>query len=113
MTPQELLALAELETPEGVAAVLDYVKPMRDGRGWALVKAVLEGQLQHRKAAVILAPLGTEPNAVYAQEYMKGEISGVRTMLSIVDGLIEAAEEAKRELDQQEAEANAGTSDAE
>ena len=101
MNVQELKELLQLSSPEAVERVYGQLKPIAEAPGWALIKLMWEQQLENRKATVILQPLGETPNAVYVQEYMKGEIAGIRVALELVGAVYSLTQELMKEYQQQ------------
>ncbi len=63
--------------------------------GWDLLLQVVNAQLKLRTQRVLLTPLETLDGAL-AQEFQKGEISGLSLAVALPDGLINEAQEASR-----------------
>lgn len=107
-TPHELLA--EVEDPEVAREVLEVLGPVVKGRAWPMMKELWGKQIEARRTAVVFQPLGESPNAVYIQEYMKGEIAAIQAMSQLIEGVYQLALELKTEADQQKEEDDAGSS---
>lgn len=97
-SPQELLA--EVEDPEVAREVLEVLGPVVKGRAWPMMKELWGKQIEARRTAVVFQPLGESPNAVYVQEYMKGEIAAIQAMSQLIEGVYQLALELKTEADQ-------------
>lgn len=57
-------------------SLLAVLRGLTEHPGWELYMQVLISQQDARKGEILLKPLGST-EAVYAQEFMKGEISGL------------------------------------
>lgn len=101
MNAADLRQLLQLDTPEDIERVYAQLKPIAEAPGWALVKTLWEQQLENRQATVIMQPLGEAANAVYAQEYMKGEVAGIRLALALVGAVYELTQELMKEQQKQ------------
>lgn len=76
MTQDELEAkLSEAASEEAIW------KSFMDHPGWEKYQAFLQEQMISRQTVVCLTPINTEYSA-FAQEFFKGEFSGIRTALS-------------------------------
>lgn len=74
--------------PEIARALKDLVA----SEGWAYYISVVETQHRARTDKILLEPLsGTD--AVYGQEYMKGEVQGLRLAVNLPQTLIETIEQ--------------------
>lgn len=92
--------VAHLEDPEMANEVVAVLGPVLNGPAWGMMKELWEKQAAARRTAVVFQPLGDSVNAVYAQEYMKGEIAGIQIMVQLVEGVYKLALELKTEADQ-------------
>ena len=68
----------------------EHLEALTAHPGWHILLGVLEAQVKLRMDEVILAPTG-EVNTPFQQEFKKGEITGIRTVLETPQMLIEAA----------------------
>lgn len=59
--------------------------------GWIRLKEIVEGQVSARMGSVLFRVL-EDQNSVFAQEYMKGEIQGLRLVLALPDQQMAEAE---------------------
>lgn len=59
--------------------------------GWERLREIVEGQINARTGAVLFRVL-EDQNSVFAQEYMKGEIQGLRLVLALPDQQMAEAE---------------------
>jgi len=74
---------------------LSHKKIMTDlteSPGWKMLAKILQEQITIRTNAVMLAPVGDGVGSVYQQEFIKGECTGIRTVLELPRTLIENAE---------------------
>ena len=64
-----------------------------ESKGWSMLCVLLQDQITQRTNKVMLLPLGEpEGNATLAQqEFMKGEVAGIRTMLNLPATLLSNA----------------------
>lgn len=63
-------------------------------KGWSILCEILNDQIVARTNKVMLLPLG-DPNgnlSVEQQEFMKGEVAGIRTMLQLPQDLLATAD---------------------
>lgn len=67
------------------------LKQLLASEGWKQYIGVITSQQRQRFDQVVLQPL-PGADAVYAQEYMKGEIQGLRMAASMPQAIIEAIE---------------------
>ena len=58
------------------ASILSVLKELVDHPGWKVHNEILNSQMDLRKGEILLKPLQST-EAVYAQEFSKGEISGL------------------------------------
>lgn len=58
------------------SGLLSVLRSFTEHPGWEIFSKMLEAQQNGRKGEVLLQPLSGD-NAVYKQEFMKGEISGL------------------------------------
>lgn len=82
------------------------IKALMESPGWAILLRALDGQIKSRTDFVIYNPLN-DSDAVYKQEFMKGEINAFGVLRTLPDRIIAAIE-----LDQ-EINYAAGSRDAE
>lgn len=59
--------------------------------GWEKLREIIDGQIAARMGEVLYKVLG-DANSVYAQEYMKGEIQGLRLVMALPDQQMAEAE---------------------
>lgn len=64
---------------------------LRKSQGWDRYRKLLEAQLESRKATIVHTPLKRESD-VWAQEYLKGELSGIYQTLTLLGFTIESLE---------------------
>ena len=67
------------------------MKDMLASEGWKTYYAIVSSQQRTRFDQVVLQPLPCT-DAVYSQEYMKGEINGLRTAVTLPGALIDSLE---------------------
>jgi len=59
-------------------------------KGWSILEQIISEQIRTRTDRVILVPIG-ELQSIEQQEFMKGEITAYRTLLSYPKELISSA----------------------
>lgn len=71
--------------------------------GWAVLREIVNGQAGSREGKILRSPV-TSMEAALAQEFMKGEAAGMRTILTIPEDYLAAvqAKETETEVDQGE-----------
>ena len=89
-------------TIESGEAIIMALKQLVDSEGWAIYRSIVEKQQVVRFDGIILNPLAGI-DAAFGQEYMKGEIAGMRTALSMPQAMYETLTEQVRDLRQQRA----------
>lgn len=79
-----------------------HLKALLESEGWRILRGVLEEQVHNRTESIILVPL-EGADAVYGQEYAKGEIAGLRLALAtpatLFDEVAKLAQEQQQEND--------------
>jgi hypothetical protein len=73
---------------EQAREALKALKELRDSPGWAILTRVAQVQIQARTDAVMLSPRG-DMKTEWDHEYKKGEVSGMRWLISLIDNEIE------------------------
>ncbi len=84
-------ALAEIEKE------INILSDLVEHSGWNMLRDVAEVHQQQRIVGLIGSPLESLDGAL-AQEFMKGEIAGVATFLSIPETTLEGARAKRDEL---------------
>lgn len=92
-------------TLEKGAEIKRALKDMLASEGWAYYISVIEKQQTIRLDQVVLQPLAGH-DAVFQQEFMKGEIQGLRMAVSLPQTLIEACELAVEQLKAEQGDEN-------
>ena len=77
-----------------------------NSRGWDLYRKYLEGQVASRQAGYFL-PVTNGIDGVLAQEFAKGEGSGIYTVMHLLPFLLAAIEEETEDRKKQEDEEEA------
>lgn len=107
MDIKEFLDTGEV-TIESGEVIAHQLKVLLDSEGWQLYRSIIERQQTSRFDQVVLQPL-TSHDQTLGQEYLKGEIQGLRLALALPQVLFESATEQVRSLRQQrEADESAG-----
>ena len=71
---------------------------LQEHRAWQWLMVIAEGQLENRRET-IMAPM--RPGDEYEREFLKGEIAGIRTFMSLPATAVQVAES---EIAQEESE---------
>lgn len=64
------------------------LKALLDSKGWAIVKGILDQQVAARLHDLVVVPLASLDGAL-AQEFAKGEIAGIKSILTTLEALYE------------------------
>lgn len=100
---KEALASGQV-TIESGEVIAHQLKALLDSEGWALYRSIIERQQVARFDAVILNPL-QGADQVYPQEYMKGEIQGLRMAVTLPQAMLDdTLEQVRRLREQREAD---------
>lgn len=65
------------------------LRDMMESNGWAVLMGIAEGQTTSRSGGILLQPLQTG-DAIYEQEFAKGEIAGIKLFQNMPQNAIEA-----------------------
>jgi len=98
----------ESELPEDERQARDAARELRllqESRGWAILKDIIERQIKNRTDMVMLSPRG-DMKTEWDHEYKKGEVSGMRFVLGILQTALE-----NKEMDVDHLARNATTDD--
>jgi hypothetical protein len=102
--------MEEEEPLRELQEVLSDLTSLKDSRGYKRLMMVAQGQVESRTNQLILAPLAGM-DAVFAQEYAKGEIAGIRLFTEIVDDQIKVLEDEIQEKLKEQEKANADSNE--
>lgn len=64
------------------------LKALLDSKGWAIVKGILDQQVSARLHDLVVVPLASLDGAL-AQEFAKGEIAGIKSIVTTLEALYE------------------------
>ena len=78
----------EEETVEGLRESLEALRLLVKSQGWGRLKRWLDAQIHTRTDAIILSPVETLDKTL-SQEYMKGEVQGLRLVRDMPGIMIE------------------------
>jgi hypothetical protein len=67
----------------------DALTALTASKGWTILCQIAEEQIKRRVNQVTLLPLGEYFTSVYVQEFVKGEITGIRTFVALPSITIE------------------------
>ena len=84
--------LQEEESLETLRQVIQDLSNLLKSRGWELLVKRVEGQIRTREIRVVHTPCASM-EAVFEQEYQKGEISGMYNVLKLPEVLITTGNE--------------------
>jgi hypothetical protein len=79
---------------EATRDAIRALKELRDSPGWAILTRVANAQVKARTDAVMLSPRG-EMKTEWDHEFKKGEVSGMRFLLELVDNQLETLDAVK------------------
>lgn len=99
-----------LDPEEGPAEQLQILRQLLKSPGWDLLVKHANEQVKTRTDEVILRPLEST-GKVTLQEYMKGEVGGIRLIMALPETLIEIAEAViieRRKREENESEETSG-----
>jgi hypothetical protein len=59
--------------------------------GWSIVTEVIEAQIARRTESVMWIPLGEDGKTVYQQEFLKGEVAGMKLFITLAESMLDGA----------------------
>lgn len=89
---QSLLGRLEELTVDDLKTRQQELTSLNNSVGWALYRSVLDAQLETRKRTVFHTPCKSIDETL-AQEFLKGEGSGIYQTMTLIELLIEALDE--------------------
>ncbi len=73
------------------------LKELLESPGWSMLQTMMLEQVQLRVRSIVYKSIS--PDEVYKQEYIKGEVNGIVSVISMAQAALEAAEmDVKREM---------------
>lgn len=78
---------------------LGALQELLSSPGWDLLVEVVEAQTSIRKDVILLTALETS-DKVYAQEFMKGEVAGMRLLVQLPKDIVDSTQAKIAELKQ-------------
>jgi hypothetical protein len=72
----------EVERARNAAKAL---KELTTSKGWAILKTIIEKQIQARTDKIIFEPRSSNKMTEFEYEFMKGEAAGMRTILHLAE----------------------------
>lgn len=87
------------------------LKELQESPGWRILSRIAEAQVKARTDAVMLSPRG-DMKTEWDHEFKKGEVSGMRLILSLPSSHLDLLEAQKEIEDVRNADATADDSDA-
>lgn len=89
---QSLLGRLEELTVDDLKTRRTELTNLSNSQGWVLYRSVLEAQLETRKRTVFHTPCKSIDETL-AQEFLKGEGSGIYQTMTLIELLVEALDE--------------------
>jgi len=81
-----------LEIREEASVRKEALQSLLSSQGWDILREILESQIKLLIDEVTLQPL-SDSNGVYAQEFSKGHLTGLRTFLALPGKIVGEADE--------------------
>jgi len=94
------------------------IRDLIGSKGWAMIAAIAKSQIEQRTLQVMLTPIGEGdpsrlPHTIERQEFLKGEVAGMRLLLGLPRQMVEEAEALLEALSESPQGSQGGRGDAE